>query len=232
MKRFSPPALPIKLLRRFLESLEHPKSKCDVFSKIVFPSVSLIVALIGAYTAWNAYQLSKDAFDLNVEPLLRSVVFTNSGFGPVIELQLYNEGINPVYDIHITRNWVIFDLDSGRGISQMRDTKDWHFVESLAPRDSSVFKIPKGDIDLIVHNADAEARVFKLQRSALIPVEVFDIGYRRLPDKRLYNQRRYLFFPTNYADSSVLFESDDDVFPNPFRHLESKLDSILAISEY
>lgn len=232
MNRLNSHRQEVKQLQKKIEQLEKRPPKIDLFSKIVFPLVSLIVAGIGAYTSWNAHQLSKAAFDLNIEPLLNSIVSVDYYANKDVSLKLYNEGVNSIYDIHIKKDWVIFNLKKNDFGSMITGTRDWQYVEKMPARDSAIFQVPKSDFERIVHNINAEAHWVNQPRSTLFATVVFHIRYRREPDKKMYQQRKYLYLPENLADSSrISFVTQDEIFARQFRYYEFKLDSLYSISK-
>jgi len=213
-----------------MEELKHSTPRIDWFSKIVFPLVALIVAGIGAFTSWNAFQLSKYAFDLNVEPLLNAFIVTGH-HSQQPSLRLHNEGINPIYDVHIKRTTVTYNWKKMEFGFMGYSSRDWQYKESVLPQDSVIFQIPAPDMNLIMQNTYAEARMSKQPRSELLPVVAFHIRYRRMPDKKLYNMNKYLYLLEDGADTTGLtaaFVTQEEPMAGQFLFLEPKLDSLSA----
>lgn len=208
-----------KRRRRRIEELEN-RFKVDLVSKMVFPLVALVVAGIGAFTSWNALQLSKAAFDLNVEPLLNTILSINYYNDENVSLLLLNEGVNPIYDVHIKKGSTDYSFNEHRFPTFGYHSRDWHFVEQIPVRDSVVFEFPKPEIDLIRHNAGATAHLAKQPRGSIISVVAFEVRFRRMPDKKSYHTRKYL-----YVLANQMF-SQDDPFSDSFLNIESRLDSL------
>ncbi len=142
---------------------------------------------------------------MNVEPILNAVIATDRTKNNN-SLKLYNEGINPIFDIHVYKDVFDFGVDYSANLS---GPKSWKQVDTLAPRDSSLFHLEKAEIDLLLHNRRAHLFRSKDPKSA-ISIVAFSIRYRRLPDKRLYLTRKYLYVTENSSDSTQPIFSDLD----------------------
>ena len=201
------------------------QGRFDLFSKIVFPLVSLIVAGLGSWTAWNALKLSRAVLDLNIEPVLNVFISVDYTKMDSVSLVLINEGVNDIRDIHIKKGSADYDFNLHRFESETGMMRDWKLINALNPRDSVNIGFPKPEIDLLRHNAAVGAHWAKVPRGDIITIAGFEIRYRRTPDAKRYFIRKYL-----YVLDNILVNPDeplaDEQLPLP---LKGSIDSVFNL---
>ena len=194
-------------LERRIDKLEQTESWAYWISRVAVPLVSLIVAVIGLLATRNAIEISKNAFDLNVEPVVYATVHTNRYDAKLCTLWVENQGINPIYDVRIRVHTADIDYFSKRSIGQTFSRGDWQYQASLGPRDTLKFTIDPGYLDNVIHNAGAIMHMSGTRHWVYATI-LFYTAYRRMPDKRLYRNRTllYLLPDSTYSSATALTE--------------------------
>jgi hypothetical protein len=207
---------------RRIESLERGRSVREWIATVAIPLTALLVAVIGLITSLNARRISKDAFDLNVEPVV-SVYFTPHSVPARCTLYVENRGINPVYDVRYSRNEAYIDMAKKQMVGRLMMQGSASLADVLNPNDTLRLSVPEEDLRESVRSAEI-SRHWAQAKGWFTPAMVFYVTYRRLPDHRLFRARRVLY-PAMAQDSSIFLMTESTPAAERFGWLSNQLDS-------
>ena len=224
-RRKSHPKPTLQTLERRIERLERKKAWPHWLAKLGIPAVAVVVAFIGLRTSQNAIEISRNAYDLNVEPVVYASIHLKRSAMPCT-LYVENQGINPIYDVRVRKFKTSIDPLDRRIGGLKYSSGDWHYREHIDPRDTLMLPISSDELIDAVHDADV-SRHWQQSKNWYVPVVLFYTSYRRMPDKRLYRIRT-LLYPKRTQDSSIMITTEDDYMARQFTSFGPMLDSAIA----
>jgi hypothetical protein len=198
-------------------------NKFVLFAKIVLPIVALLLSLL-------AYNVSLNTYNSSIEPQLfcNLISPTSKEYYHTPSLFLFNEGINSLIDIRIRYHRINYDIVNNKFGGILFSTRDWKYFNSLKPLDSLVIPIDTNYINRALIEAIVEENWEKPKITKYIPLLVYTIKYRRVPDKKLYCIYRYGIVLKNTNSSIPIVDAYGGLFFNRYEFLKPKLDSIAA----
>jgi hypothetical protein len=208
-------------LRKQIKDLES-NNWHNIITKFFLPVATLIVILVFSILA---YKTSLNAYDSSIEPqfycnLIGDTNFYTFGLKHPICFFLLNEGVNPVYDIHIKYYVTFYDRENNTLGGALASNRDWKYFDKINPLDSIIIPIDSFFIANVLSFSSFG------EKTPSIPFIIYVTTFRRKPDNRLYTKYNY-GIALRYTNSKIpVLDEYGGVLFKQYEFLKPKLDSI------
>lgn len=181
---------------------------------------ALLISLWSLYYSCQSRDIAESELHLNYHPIL-NVDFDIDNFRRKYSINIYNDGVNSITEIRIVKSTRVWNATKELALSEMTSKVEWHVFPELEPMEEKEFTIDYIDIT----NSHAFGKNFTADSDFILPVEVYEVSFRRLPDRKYYRVRKYLLIMTNGKDGSPMPMDPDEQRFRDFIDLRKSLNS-------
>jgi hypothetical protein len=187
--------------------------------------ISLIISVRSCFLSAESIQISRNSYELNLAPILK-IDFSSNISQRKYSIQFFNDGPIPIYDLTV-RKELNFYADKGITFQSEKVVgKPWIYKNEFQPGDTFSHPIEFKDLEALYLGWTNKQLVLKDDK--IIRTILFRISYKKKPDLKIFNERKYLFVePINYFGDTTIFGFNPETywasdFKNKLKIVESK----------
>jgi hypothetical protein len=203
------------------------ENKFKNWISVSLKAIPVFVSVLSLVFSFLAFNISKMGYELNLEPILK--VNLNTKSNKKTYLKLHNDGSKSIYDIKVKILLRVLDVETHAVPAATNAQNESFSVKELKPNEVKELEVNDSEIE---RASALKYQMEALQRKSvhLVSAILFDVSFRRLPDRKMYNLQKYLFLVgTGSPDELFRLDPDADPLAFHFKYAKEALDGYEAI---
>jgi|GEM_PF-3946253 len=165
-----------------------------IFINYLLPIFAILISIVSLYYSCESNKISRANLELNYSPII-DVDFKIDNFKKNYSLTIFNDGPSSVFEVRIKSLSRLYHKDTKQVGVSINTKKKWKFINELEANRKEEFSIKYEELENafnLIHVVNPDSIDF------VLPAQLYYITFRRLPDRSIYKNKKYLFLYPNY----------------------------------